>query len=395
MSLSASLAIRELRHDWQAALCFVAAIIGILAPLLIILALKTGVLSTMVDRLVDNPANREMIAVGAGRHDQAFFTDMAARDDVAFIVPATRSINTVINGVRNQKTRKLERNANLIPSGEGDPIAAGFAVRRGEILLSASLAEKLEAGVGATIELRVDRRIDGQGETGTTDVTVIGVVPAINYERDAVFVSLPDLVAVERFRDSAESTVENWNQLADMPDSFASFRLYANTLGDIAPLERALEARGVASRPRAQNVDVLISFQNGLNLLFLLIAGLALFGFWASMSANLRGAVERQRVSLSLLRLLGVSEKERRLIPLVQAVVLISIGLICTLVLVGPTIIGINLSFTPEGFERIAFLSLTQVFWTVAIGWVTAVTSAIWAMIAIGGIEADEVLRAG
>ncbi|WP_342070372.1 ABC transporter [Yoonia algicola] len=362
---------------------------------MIILALKNGVISTMLDRLVDDPANRELIAVGAGRHDDLFFTTFRDRDDVAFIVPATRTINAVANAARNVEARKLVRRVTLIPSGANDPLSPDAQVGPGAILLSAKLAEDLGASTGDTIELRIERRIDDAPETAVRDMRVAGIVPAQRYSRSAMFIALQDLVAIEQFRDDRNLTAQDWAQARPLPETFASFRLYAKELRDIARLEDALEVRGINARPRAENVDLLISFQRSLNLLFIVIAALALAGFWAAMAANLRGSVERQRISLSLLRLLGLTEAGRRAIPTIQALILVTLGVFVTLILVLPTLALINNFFTPEGFQRIAQLGPNHIFGTLALGVFTALTASIWAVTAIGDITSDEVLRAG
>lgn len=395
LRLPISLALKELRHDWQAAVCFVAALVGVLAPLLIILALKNGVISSMLDRLVDDPANRELIAVGAGDHDAQFFRVMTERPDVAFIVPATRSINAVANAVRHTQARRLVRKVVLIPSAPNDPLSPAAQVTSGAVVLSANLAEALAADTGSTLELRIERRIGDQPETAVRSLTVAGIVPAERYSREAMFIDLADLVAIEQFRDDRGITTETWAASRPLPDRFASFRLYANTLGDIAALENDLEAQGVSSRARAENVDLLISFQRSLNLLFVVIAGLAMAGFWSAIAANLRGTVERQRISLSLLRLLGLSETGRRALPAIQAVVLVFLGVFVTLICVLPALLLVNRFFTPDGFDQIAQLGPHHIFWTFILGLLTAISASIWAVSAIGSISSDEVLRAG
>ena len=394
MSLPMTLALKELRHDWQSAGCFVAALVGVLAPLLIILALKNGVIASMLGRLVDDPSNRELIAIGAGRHDAAFFAGLAARDDVAFVLPATRSINAVANAVRHPDARRLQRKVTLIPSAPGDPLTPDAQVAPGTVILSATLAEQLDAGPGDSLELRIERRLGDQPETATRPMTVAGIVAPELYGRAALFVSVPDLVAIERYRDDRAVTATDWTADRPPPDAFASFRLYARALSDIAPLESALSRQGVETRPRAENVELLISFRRGLNLLFAVIAALAALGFWASMAANLRGTVERQRVSLSLLGLLGVGDFARRLIPVVQSVVLVMGGVLVTLVLVLPVLAIINRTFTPDGMDRLASLGPVDLLATLLLGIVTAVSAAAWAAHAIGDITPDEVLRA-
>lgn len=394
MKLMLRLAGRDLAHDWQASACFVAALVGVLAPLLIVFALKNGVVAALLGQLIHDPSNRELIAVGAKSHDAAFFQDIAAREDVEFIVPSTRSINAVANAVRHKAARELELKVPMIPSAPGDPLSPEADVGPGRVLLSAKLAEKLACTPCDSVELRIERRINDTRETAVRDLQVAGIVPAERYGRDAMFISVQDLVAVEQFRDNLAVSLETWDKPAEMPDTFASFRLYAQELQDVAKLEAVLDGRNVASRPRAENVDLLLSFDRQLTLLFVVIAGLATAGFWASMAASLRGSVERQRSALSLLKLLGVPDRQRRLFPLVQSIILVSAGVILTLVLVVPTLAAINALFTPDGLERIALLGHMHILGTLVFGLLVGISASIWAAVAIGDIQSDEILRA-
>lgn len=391
------IALRELRHEWLAALCFVAALVGGLAPLLLILALKNGVIDAMVDRLVEDPANREVIAMGAGRHEPAFFATLAARPDVAFVVPATRTINAQANALRNPRGRQVEQAVPLIPSAPGDPLLMGAApdVGPGRVVLSAPLAEALGLSAGDMAEMLIGREIAGRREVARAGFEVLAVLPAARYARPAVFLSLPDLLAVERFRDDASLAPQDWQAARPEPASYASFRLYAARLEDLAPLATALREMGVETRPRAQNVALLLGFRDNLARLYTAIALLAVAGFWAAMAANLRGMVARQRLAFSLLSLMGMRAGARRLVPLVQSVVLVLAGVTATLGLVAVMILGVNRLFQATTGAPVAHLAATDVAATLAIGLGTAVTAALWALRAIDRIGPEIVLREG
>ena len=392
-----TLALREMRHEWLAASCFVAALVGGLAPLLVILALKNGVIDRMVDRLVEDPANRELIAVGAGRHEAEFFARLAAREDVAFAMPATRTINAQANAVRNVAGRQMEQAVPLIGSAEGDPLLAGEVpfVAPGKVVLSAPLAEALEVVAGGAVEMLIGREIDGRREVARGDFEVLAVLPEARYGRMAVFLSLPDLLAAERFRDDAAVGVADWLEARAEPAAYASFRIYAARLEDLDPLGDALRAEGVETRPRAQNAALLLGFRENLGFLYAVIAVLAVAGFWAAMAANLRGMVARQRLAFSLLALIGMRDRDRRLVPLVQSVLLVLAGIVATLVLVAGMIFVVNRLFQGSTGETVAHLGAGDVAAALVIGVVTAVTAALWALRAIDGIGPDDVLREG
>ncbi|WP_120635039.1 ABC transporter [Ruegeria sp. EL01] len=392
MKIPVNLALRELRHDWQSALCFVAALAGVLGPLLIILALKNGVIGTMVGRLIDDPSNREILAIGAGQHDAAFFAGLNARQDVGFVVPATRSINTSANAVRHEAQRKLERAVPLIPSAAGDPLVEGEAVMPGRIWISDALAQDLSAGAGDTVDMIIGREVDGQRENARRDLHVIGVLPPEIWPRPAIFLSVPDLLAAERFRDDLSATPANWTDPVAEPDSYASFRLYARSLDDIGVLSSHLTELRLQSRPRAENAALLLSFRRNLNILFTAIAALAMFGFWAAMSANLRGMVERQRVTFSLFSMLTMPDRQRCIIPVAQSLALVLSGVVATLIIILPLLLAINAAFETAPGESVARLYPGDIMATMALGALTAVTAAVWAVIAVRNVEPQEVL---
>ncbi|MGP3698194.1 ABC transporter [Rhodobacter sp. NSM] len=396
MPLPLVLALRELRHDWISALCFVAALVGVLAPMLILLALKTGALDSMVDRLVEDPANRELLAVGAGAHDEAFFRWLEARPEVGFVVPATRSINALADAVVAASSRRVVvREVPLVVSAAGDPLLAG-EVGPGRVWLSAPLAKSLGVEPGGELAMVIGRRIDGLEQTARRSIEVAGVVPPERYGRPALFLSLPDMLAIERFRDDPSVTPEHWLEIAAPPAAFASFRLYARTLADLGPLSAALEGRGVAVRPRTENAALLLQLRRGADRLYLAVAALAAVGFWAAMSANLRGMVERRRLAFSLLRMLGLTPTQRATVPLIQSLVLIGAGLGLSLALVLPALALINTSFpsVAEG-AALARLRPDQLGGAAALACVTALTAALWAMAAVLRIPSEEVLRHG
>ncbi|MCY4334001.1 MAG: ABC transporter [Litoreibacter sp.] len=391
--LPLTLAVKELRHDWRGSLCFIAALVGVLAPMLVVLALKNGFIGTLIDRLVEDPSNRELLAVGSGAYDLEFFETIGERGDVAFIVPATRSINTVANSVRNRPKRNLERAVPLIPTAQGDPLLGDLIINKGEAALSETLAEELELAIGDTAEMIIGREIDGVSQNAIAELTVTGIVPERLYSRYAMFISLPDLLAIERFRDDRTLTPETWRDGAEEQDSYASFRLYAERLEDLRALEGALTDAGAQVRPRAENATVLLLFRKNLDILYAAVALIAAAGFWAAMAANLRGVVERQRVSFSFLDLLGLSDRARKSIPVFQSLILVGLGICVTFIIVLIILVTINAGFAGAPQQMVALLGVWDVIGTLILGFVTALTASAWAVLAIDKIGTEEVLR--
>ncbi|HEY5739358.1 MAG TPA: peptide ABC transporter permease, partial [Gammaproteobacteria bacterium] len=52
------LSFRDYSHEWRMSGCFVLALASVLAPMMILFGLKFGIVSSMVQELVENPDNR-------------------------------------------------------------------------------------------------------------------------------------------------------------------------------------------------------------------------------------------------------------------------------------------------------------------------------------------------
>ena len=104
--------------------CFIFSLASVLAPMMILFGLKFGVVSTMVDGLVENPSNREIRPIGSGRYSDQWITDFRNRDDIEFIIPKTRALAATIQLKSDSATRILS--TELLATAEGDPLLAGL-----------------------------------------------------------------------------------------------------------------------------------------------------------------------------------------------------------------------------------------------------------------------------
>ena len=114
------LALKDYGHEWVMSGNFVLALAAVLAPMMVLYGLKAGIVGSMVDRLVGDPRNREIQAVGSGRYGPEWFQDLRGRPEVAFLVPRTRSIAASIDLQAEKGGRILA--VELVPTGPGDPL---------------------------------------------------------------------------------------------------------------------------------------------------------------------------------------------------------------------------------------------------------------------------------
>lgn len=367
-----ALALADARHEWRASLCLVLALAAVLAPLLVLFGLRFGVVQTLTERLAGDPRNLEIVPIGAGRFDKAWFDKVRAWPDVAFVVPRTRAIAASID-VIGEAGRPVT--CELVSSDRGDPLrqravtppglappADGVQRRRPDtpreaqgaplhtipVHITGSVARKIGAlppnGIVFGI---VSRSIDGRQENVRVALRVAAIVPEDIYPRDALFAPLDFLDATESFRDGfAEPSLGA--QGPPRPDSerlYAGFRMYGHTIYDIPKLRDRLLAEKIEVSTRAAEIEQLMSLDRNLGLLFWLIAGIGTAGFLLSLGVSLWGAVERKRRDLATLRLLGFRRRATIAFPMVQAGAIAVLGVALALAAFAAVAAIINAQF--------------------------------------------------
>ena len=90
--LMARLAWHDYRADWRLSTCAVLALVAVLAPLLVLFGLKSGLVGSLTDRLEQDPGVREIVPLGGGRYSAARIDELRQLPEVAFALPRTRQI---------------------------------------------------------------------------------------------------------------------------------------------------------------------------------------------------------------------------------------------------------------------------------------------------------------
>ena len=303
-----ALALSDYRHEWRMSACFVLALAAVLAPMMVLFGLKFGIVSSMVERLIEDPENREIRPVGSSRYGNAWFDTLRTRDDVAFIIPRTRAISAVMDLNSSASGRIVK--AELIPSAVGDPLLEAADAAPGgydRVVLSARLARKLNVRVGDAIDGSIARRFQGQRERVHLPLSVVAIAPESAFTRDGVFVSLAIVNAAEDFRDGRAVPPLGWpgDAAVEGAREYPGFRLFARSIYDVSGLRDMLESQGVEVRTQAADIEVVQSLDRNLSLIFWIIALVGLTGFSLSLGASLWANVDRKTKELSVLRLVG------------------------------------------------------------------------------------------
>lgn len=319
------LALRDYQHEWVMSGCFVLALAAVLAPLLVLFGLKFGIVSSMLEPLRNDPRNREIRPVGSGHFGPQWFRDMAARADVAFVLPNTRTISATMRLQNTEAAAGRIVAVELIPSAPGDPLLpAGVGVAQGHeaIVLSQGVAEKLDVTPGQTVSGSISRVFGGQRERVHLPLRVAGIAPASAFGRDGAFVSVDLLTAVEDFRDGRRVPALDWggDRARGATRSFAGYRLYARSIDDVSTLQEVLLAQGLDVRTKAADIEMVRTLDRNLGLVYWIIALVGLTGYSLSLSASLWANVDRKRRELSVLRLVGFRTGSIVWFPVMQAV---------------------------------------------------------------------------
>lgn len=315
------LASRDYAHEWQMSVCFVLALAAVLGPMLVLFGLKFGIVGGMVQALVEDPHNREIRPVGSGRYSQQWLDALAARDEVSFLVPRTRSIaaSMELQGPANKRILRVE----LIPSAAGDPLLPpGMRPPMGHtgLILSANAAGKLGVQAGDTVDGSIARRFQGRKERAHLQLTVAAIAPPGAFARDGAFVSLQLLNALEDYRDGRAVPELGWSgSERKEPRSYPGFRLYARSIYDVAGLKRGFEKRGIEVRTQAADIALVQRMDRNLSTIYWAIAVIGLVGFGLSLGASLWANVDRKRRDLAILRLVGFHTGDITWFPVLQS----------------------------------------------------------------------------
>ncbi|QBQ14312.1 MULTISPECIES: ABC transporter permease [unclassified Pseudomonas] len=316
IALVASLAWQDYRNDAWLSVCSVLALVAVIAPLLVLFGLKFGLVSSLTERLENDPATREIIPLGGGRFSSEFVEQLRQRSDVAFALPRTRQIAA---------TAQLGAvTVEMLPTAANDPLLAGLPMPKGldQIVLSHTAAEKLGAKAGDWLEASFGRQVAGRIESQRLRVQVLQVAPLEAFARDGLFAPLGLLEAAEDYRDGRAVPAFGWDGDAvgvSEQRVYPAFRLYARRLVDVEPLRVYFAGQNLLVSTQAQTIAQVQSLSRNLSIVFWIIAGLALAGAFAAIFAAALASVARKRRELSVLRLLGFSTAGLLLFVVLQA----------------------------------------------------------------------------
>lgn len=317
------LAFRDLLRDRKSIVALALSLAAALTPVLILMALKTGITQALLGEMLHNPANLQVEFRSDRTISLEDFAAIQAFPQTGFAIAAPRAGGSTVE-LESLEEEGGAAAVSLLPSGAGDPLLAGVAVpRAGDIVLSRRTADELRATAGDRVLLILVN--SSTGAEITIEVTLAGITALIGNRFALVGSDLAFLAeAVKEGR--ATSTDDPESRAENRPWDVSRLRLYARDLDSVAALSEQVRALGYDIASKEDDIRRLTTLRGNLDLIFALIAGFATLGFAVALSISLWVNVERKRRSLAMLRLMGMRAGEVVLFPLVQAVFVAVIG---------------------------------------------------------------------
>ena len=326
LCMAMGLAQRDWRYERGLSLCAVLALASMLAPLLVLHGVRNGVVASMREKLLQDPAVLVITPVGSGTEGSfspAFIEQLQTLPGARFAIGRTRDIATDITLHHGQGMQTVQ----MEPCAPGEPVLEHYRLpnpqdgEEPEIVLSLPAARKLDVHVGENVTAALGRRTP-EGKLESTDMTfrVCGILPDAASGRVLGFLPLRILEDIQDYRDSIAVPHRGFTGRTREGGErrFASFRLYAKDLNAVEQLADALAHRRVEARTRAKEIAGIRALETAISRVILIISLAVGAGFAAFTLSSVQGAVRRKDRMLGMLRLLGFPRCALLLYPLTQ-----------------------------------------------------------------------------
>lgn len=393
--LALRLAVRDWLDEWPTSLALTVGVVAAAVPLMLLLSIRTGIVGQLRGELEAYVSSRALVSIGQPIVKWADIVALRAREDVAFAVPQTRLLTaSAVLHVPGGANVVVD----LLPSGPGEPLVRKW--RDGIIALSPEAAREARARNGDKIELIFDRiTADGVTERATVTRIFSATINLNDSGRRFALLDLETLVASEIFRE--DDSVATFDQARDRARYSLSSRLYsgvrvfARDLDAVEGIRAFLLTRGIETDGRIDEIRLVRRLDSGLSIIIAVIAGLGTLGLCLSLAAAQWAWVERKRLDLSYLRLLGMAPASVMMFPVWQAMLVVGAGLVlATLAAAVGSVIVNKLLFgqlaTVQEVSRLGIVEIGQVA-TLAI--LAGGAAALLAVRAVRRIESAETLR--
>jgi ABC-type lipoprotein release transport system permease subunit len=207
---------------------------GICLPILLLLGLKNGHLAELRKDLLQSPTGRQVVFwAGQGGNlmtDDTLQTFKNEIQSIDLLIPELQRVVTMeCNG-------KNADHITLYSTREGDPILAqhGITIKSlidnesPSVVVSSTVAEKLDIKIGDTVQMKVVRSYGGKEEIGTTNIIVSSIIPSLEGTKSMTgFAPFEFLLDLERFVMGQQVSRYSWASM-NIPakDTYAGYLIF-------------------------------------------------------------------------------------------------------------------------------------------------------------------------
>lgn len=335
-SLLTRLSIKDLWFDRKISFCIIAALMAVIAPLMLLFSLKYGTVAKLQKDLLSNPANLEINIEGIGlKLSPAWLDWVKQQPETGFAIFRTAKLDSEVRLIKQgADVANALNDVGILATQPSDPVTTGYATltRPDGIIISHNANKKLGLKVGEVVELTVYRKFNQTNEAATLPFVVEGILPPTQYSREAAFVSLDFLLAMDNYKNGYSANLQFQDTSTDPNRTFPNVRLYAKDLDSVAVLAKKIKDKfHISSMTRDADIKTVKDLDHVLSTVFSVIAIVSLVGcilsLWGSFWAN----IDRKRKDIALLRLLGFQSKDIILYLISQAITLSGIAYFCAL----------------------------------------------------------------
>ncbi|MEL6980079.1 MAG: FtsX-like permease family protein [Pseudomonadota bacterium] len=343
------LALTDLADDAVHLLCAVALTAALIAPLLLILSVKIGVIGVLLGDLRDLPKHREIEIRGDHSFTLENVAEVRAWPETGFVAPQSAAMISGDIRLKGAEARGAFVRGAAEPTGPGDPLTPlGEALVATELILSEGYARRLNVEAGDEVLLDLVRYGAFEG-AATPRLRVAAVLPRRAGGGQFALMRPEAIDWIEAY--GFDFAVPQWGvtegrPLSERRSSFEKMRLYARDIEQVAALEARVERRfDLTARSEAAEIDAILMLERNLAAALAFIAGAGIAGLFFALAALFWGAVRRKRLTLSLLSLMGASPTALAAIPALQALAVSTIGFAAGLALFAGMSASVNLWF--------------------------------------------------
>ncbi|MCB1087529.1 MAG: hypothetical protein KDM63_10825, partial [Verrucomicrobiae bacterium] len=240
------LSLADLWNERVLTACLLLSMGAILGPLLLLFGLKLGVIETMRGRLLRDPATREIFPKDIQNvpFSDDWFTSMETRPDVEFVIPRLDVSGDLKVRLAIGEAKDHSVTAVCHVTANGDPRMRKLGLKvpgKGEVVISSTVADKLEIGPGDTLTAVVDRGgLYSRMESVGAQLRVAGVLAQGDALSDQAWLPLEFVRAVKDYRSYVSVPEFGWEgreeEIAPVFDSILTLSATAPEPAELAEL---------------------------------------------------------------------------------------------------------------------------------------------------------------